>query len=121
MRTQPWPARENHPRGWEREDSARFHEERRELYTEFLLAIEEVETATRSFPHEEENVQPLDGFRSMTVGSIPPSNGANEKSPQVAFSKMDLLEGYGIRTVAPRVMPDSMASCAFTASFSGYS
>ena len=82
MRTQPWPASENHPRGWGREDSTRFHEERRELYTQFLAAIEEIETATRWFPHEEENVQPPDGFRFMTVGSVPPSNGVNEKKSE---------------------------------------
>lgn len=34
---------------------------------------------------------------------------------------VDAREGYGIKTVAPKVVPDSIASCAFTASLSAYS
>jgi hypothetical protein len=61
------------------------------------------------------------GWKWSLTGGLQPRFTPAVPVLSMAFSEIELLEGYGIKTVAPRVMPDSMASCAFTASFSGYS
>ena len=39
----------------------------------------------------------------------------------IKSQRLDAREAHGIRTVAPNVLPDSIASCALTASCSAYS
>ena len=58
------------------------------------------------------------GYREcLAKASVPIEHGATGVEGQC----LDIRQAHGISTVAPNVLPDSMASCALTASFSAYS
>lgn len=60
-------------------------------------------------------------FADRRVGGATASMLVDHRSANVAGERLHIAEAYGISTVAPSVSPDSMASCALTASFSAYS
>lgn len=57
------------------------------------------------------------GRKGVAKAGVPVEHGATGVERQ----RLNALAIHGISTVAPSVLPDSMASCAFTASLSGYS